>query len=127
MVEKINVRVFRDADGYDCSNGGITSNHRSLTLYSGDRNECYQQAKEENRLHEALYLNKRILWDEPPYFAEPLKKGEGVQMFGGNYVGTCDGRYAAMLGSRTSYLLPVHDRYETQEEYDAMCRKEEQL
>ena len=38
------------------------------------------------------------------------------------YVGTCDGRYAAMLGSRTSYLLPVHDRYETQEEYDAMCR-----
>lgn len=112
MVEKINVRVFRDADGYDCSNGGITSNHRSLTLYSGDRNECYQQAKEENRLHEALYLNKRILWEEKHYFAEPLERGKGCQMFGGNFVYSCDTRFANMCEDCTHRPLPVHDRYE---------------
>lgn len=113
MVEKIDVRVFRDADGYDCSNGGITSNHRSLTLYSGDRDECYQQAKEENRLHEALWLNKRILWNEPHYYAEPMEKVEGKwYMFGGNFVYSCDTRFANMCEDRQHRHLPVHDRYE---------------
>lgn len=121
-MERILVTVYKPADERDCTNGGITCNRMTLMLYSGNKEECIAEATKRNELHEALYLNKRILWEEKHYFAEPLKKGEGVQMFGGNYVGTCDGRYAAMLGSRTSYLLPVHDRYETQEEYDAMCR-----
>ena len=121
-MERILVTVYKPADGRDCTNGGITCNRTQLMLYSGNREECLKEATQRNELHEALYLNKRILWDEPHYFAEPLKKGNGVQMFGGNYVSTSDGRYASMLGSSTTYPLPVHDRYETQEMYDAMCR-----
>ena len=115
MVRKQLVFVYRNGEGYDCTNGGITCNRTQLMLYSGDRDECYRQAKEENCLHEALWLNKRILWDKNYYYAEPLQKGKGCQMFGGNFVYSCDSRFKEMCDEYRNIPLPVHDRYETSE------------
>lgn len=66
-----------------------------------------------------LYLAPYSKTDEQLHMAGP--------MFGGNYAETSDGRWARMLRSRYgmslgSTCLPIHDRYETWEAYEALSR-----
>lgn len=116
MFKRISVSVYRNAEHLsqrcDCTNGGITSRYTYADLYSGDRNECVADAEKSGKIDSALYLNKRILWNEKHYFAEPLRRGKGVQMFGGNFVYTCDSRFREMCEDIAQRPLPVHDRYE---------------
>lgn len=121
-MEKLSVEVYRAADGRDCTNNGVTSRNQRVYLYSGDRQECIADAKENGIDQSALYVNKRILWNEKHYFAEPLIKGKGVQMFGGNFVYTSDSRFSDMTEDDLHRPLPVHDRYETQEQYESLSK-----
>ena len=109
-------------DGYvSISNNGITSKHYALVLYSGDREKCYEDAKTVGRLDEALYLVKRELYGRKSYYAEPLDYPKDKwQMLGGNFVYTSDANFAEMCDGRQP--IPVFDRYETQEQYDALSR-----
>lgn len=117
------VEVFRAADGVDCTNRGITSKFTHLYLYDGDRDECIAHAKDKGVLDKSLYLVRRLLWNEKHYYAEPLIKPEDrAQVFGGNFVYTCDGAFSRMLGQSTSTPLPVHDRFETWEQFEALSR-----
>jgi hypothetical protein len=123
MVQKELVWVYRWSLG-DCTNYGITSKHDSLYLYSGDRDECMKDAEKEGIIDKALWLNKRILWGEKHYFAEPLVLPDidGLGMMGGNYVCSCDSRYGRMIEDPCSRPLPVHDRFETWAQYEALSR-----
>lgn len=109
-------------EGYDPTNGGISDRLDEIEVFSADATNheiavwCLKNRK---RPSEVLRLNKRMLWGEKHYFIEPVKKPRGVcgPMFGGNYASTSDATWAAMLGERTGRPLPIHDRFETDEEY----------
>lgn len=120
-MRKVLVFVYRHADGCDCTNNGITSKHTELWLFDGDKEECITYAKENGIADKSLWLNRRILWNEKHYFAEPLIEPDicGPHMMGGNFVYSCDGAFSALCGD---HPLPVHDRYETWEQYDALSR-----
>lgn len=119
--------VYRPADfkGYDCTNGGVSSRLDSIVVFSADATNAQIAVwclKNRVRPSDVCRLNKRMLWGEKHYFIEPVKKPRHVlgPMFGGNYAGTSDGTWAEMLGELTGRPLPIHDRFETQEEYDAL-------
>jgi hypothetical protein len=46
-------------------------------------------------------------------------RGTVGPMFGGTFVGTSDSRFARATGQRGTSVIPLHDRYETVEEYKA--------
>ena len=41
-------------------------------------------------------------------------------MFGGTFVGTSDSRFSKATGQRGTSVIPLHDRYETAEQYQRM-------
>jgi hypothetical protein len=121
MIKTIHVNVFRDSLG-DCTNNGITSKHNSLTMFVDcSDQEALEYCKENNiDPNSCIILVRRMLWGERHDYAEPLIKPSGKvgPMMGGNFVYTCDSR---MHDWAKSWLpIPVHDRYETQEEYDLL-------
>ena len=114
-----------DFKGYDCTNGGVSSRLASIEVFSADATNAQIAAwclKNRVRPSDVCRLNKRMIWGEKHYFVEPVKKPRHVlgPMFGGNFAYTSDGTWAEMLGERTGRPLPIHDRFETQEEYDAL-------
>ena len=112
-------------EGYDPTNGGISSRLNEIVVFSAETTKSEIAAwclKNRVRPSDVCRLNKRMLWGEKHYFIEPVKKPRWVigPMFGGNYASTSDGTWAEMLGDRCGYPVPIHDRFETQEEYDAL-------
>lgn len=123
-MKQIRVSVYRAADMGDCTNNGVTSRHRSMILfYAGTKDEamayCQEKGIDPDR---CLYLVERTLWGEQHNYAVPLVRPDNVcgPMFGGNFVYTCDSRLAQAMGTTTTEPVSVHDRFETQREYDAL-------
>jgi len=77
-------------------------------------------------LSRTLVLVKRILWGEQHWFVVPYQlpkdRSRGIRTFGGNFVSTSDSRFKEYTPHGLGYPLPAHDRFETQEEYDTLCR-----
>lgn len=111
-MKKILVFVYRAADGRDCTSNGLTSKISSAWLFSdAPINEIVQYCEDNNiDFEKQLVLNKRTLWGERHFFAEPVCKNNGSQMFGGNYVCTSDSRFNEITGDYKP--IPVHDRFE---------------
>lgn len=126
-MEKLLVDVFYDKNrfGYDCTNGGVTSRHTKVTLFFDCSKESAKKHCQENGISfdSALWLNRRILWDEEMPIAVPLEypKGKVGPMFGGNFIYTSDSRFPC-VGRQLKLPIPVHDRFETQQEYDVLSR-----
>lgn len=112
----------------DCTNGGVTSRHNHLTLFYDCEKEDAVKFCEDNEIDPdtALWFNPRMLWGEFHPIAEPLIKPKGKigGMFGGNFIYTSDSRFPSLYGAMNCahYPIPVHDRFETQEEYDFYSR-----
>lgn len=124
-MEKLSVDVYRSNTGiYDCTNGGITSRHDSLTLFWNCTREEAKNYCEKNGIDTdtCLFLVKRELWGEDHSYAEPLirPKNKIGGMMGGNFVYTCDSRLYKLNGLTCATPIPVHDRFESQREYDAL-------
>lgn len=119
-MKQIRVSVYRDADGHDCTNGGVTSRHISMTLFYQCKREEALDYCQQNGIDTdgCLWLEKRVLFGEQHDYARPLlhESGKCGPMFGGNFVYTSDSRLADALGTTCSAPVPVHDRYEAQEE-----------
>lgn len=109
----------------DCTNGGVTSNNKSLRLFSADTtdeevDDFYKEFPE--RKHLAI----RVMKETNPIYtvrAELVFKksnSEGTYMAGGNFVYTSDSRYKEVTG--VQYPISVHDRFESWEMYEAMSR-----
>lgn len=109
------VKVLRETLLGDCTNGGASGKYNDL-LVIGDH---VTQRWEENILEKIFVLVKRNLPDGPYYHIEPLNKPKNMvgPMFGGNYCTP-----AGSLRSITKYPIPIHDRFETQSEYEALSR-----
>jgi hypothetical protein len=113
--------------GGDCSNGGATSptvsQDKILVLF--DENITDGNYRLENCRDDDRFICLKVVrrWEGTPseyLHVEPMfdkDRGEGVgPMAGGNYVGTSDSRFRGVA----SGLLPVHDRWETQEQYNLL-------
>lgn len=122
-MKKISVNVLRDSVIGDCTNHGVTSKRNEFTMFwDCEKEDAVKYCTENNiDLDSALWLNPRILWNEYHPFCEPLVKPAGKigGMMGGNFVYTSDGRFPSLYGKTNSahFPIPVHDRFETPEEY----------
>lgn len=112
-------------EGYDPTNGGISGRLDEIEVFSADATKeeiaewCFYNNK---RIEDVMRLNKRMLWGEKHYFIEPVVKPKGKvgPMFGGNFADSSHGLWADILGNKTGGPMPIHDRFETQEQYDAL-------
>ena len=125
-MEKLSVYVLSERNSGDCTNHGVTSKRDRFTLFwECKKDEALKYCEENNiEVDSALWLNPRRLWEEYHPFAEPLKKSKGVgPMFGGNFIYTSDSRFPSLYGRMNCahFPIPVHDRFETQEEYNGLC------
>lgn len=102
------VRVY--SDGGNATNGGLTSKHKSFVLLG------VEGPFEANDETPALKLVKRVIGGQEYLHAEPTDKDRPLNMagpmFGGNFVFTSDTRFNEV----SRQPIPVHDRFETQEE-----------
>lgn len=110
MAKGLSVDIYRSGPDSDSTNGGVTGKAKGAILVDPDIDEIFES--DEN--HPALKINKRFLFGRDYLSAEPLEDKAGLigPMFGGNFIYTSDSRFPS------DYPIPVHDRYETQEQYD---------
>lgn len=117
MKKYLSLSIFKN-EGQDFSNGGLSSK----------TNTCYIEC-EEGYIEESRVPQDQIVKLELGAFGSihlvPIKevpKNNVGYMFGGCYVSTSDGRFDKMveklLGHRLYGAVALHDRTETQKEYD---------
>lgn len=130
------VKILRPAwdSPCDCTNGGVSGRVNSCTLFSDcSIEEAVQYCLDHNmRPEDQLIFEERTLWGEDHSICVPLvfpSKASGKvigPMSGGNYVNQCgsDPAYPHLKGwaKNQSFPIPIHDRFETQEEYDLLSR-----
>ena len=103
----LRINVYRDADGVDCTAGGVSSRYSSLTVVNVEGpvepNECAPAVK----LVKGALGSVRLV---------PVEAGDRHTMFGGNYGSTSDSRFSSaverILGHRFYGAVAIHDRIE---------------
>jgi len=112
QIKGLAVTVYRYTT--DCTNGGITAKVDRIILVGEGIPEVFEV--KENAIY--LKLVRRDLWGKEYLHAEPVgqtKKDIG-DMAGGNFIYSSDSRFRKI----NAYPIPVHDRSETQAEYDTL-------
>lgn len=110
----LSVSVIVHKDMSDSSANGISSKNDSLILIGENGEDLDSPFKgDENN---TVMLVKRYLSNGIYLHCEPVKKPEGMNgpMFGGNFIYTSDSRFPS------KYPIPIHDRFETQEQYNTL-------
>ncbi len=108
--------IYKDK-GSSCSNGGISSNYDEvLVIVEGQNIGPVEQSKD----IPTVKLVKRNLWGEEYVHLEPIEKPKGVGwMNGGCIVSCCDSRFGEHINK---YPVHLHDRCESQKDYDRMSK-----
>ena len=110
-VKTLPVNVYYNDHFRRCANDGVTETCETLYLVIPEG--WYSLEESDPRLlriveHRGKYMH-----------AEPINPGDTSgcvgPMFGGNFVYTSDSRFP------NKYPIPVHDRYETYEQYKLLC------
>jgi len=109
----ISVDVLRDITSVDSTNNGISSKHNSFVIIdpSIDGYIKPDSTTPQLKLVRRNLAGGEYIHAEP---IEPVKKGNVGYMFGGNFIHSSDGRFP------NNYPIPVHDRQDTQEDYDML-------
>lgn len=114
-MKALRINVYRhNTDPFygDCTNGGITSKFDDLLLI---HDEGFVDIDLNNVPDNAVVLVERYICGRVYKHLEPLKgtdRGCVGWMFGGNLAYTSDSRFPS------DYPLCVHDRQETQDQYN---------
>lgn len=116
-----NVSVLRGK--YTSSNGGVSDQYDSVTVYPQGTSPS-----EVERVTDAVTLEYGNL--AGTVIAVPLNQPEHPRVVGpmasGAYIATSDSRFREavekMLGHRFYGAIPLHDRFETWAQYDALSR-----
>lgn len=124
-INTIPVTVYRGK--YDCTNHGISSKYDELLVACPDGHRVVDSDNlpENFAMVEARHLFGKVCYTIYPAGVD--EKGNIVPrdgkwwMMGGNYAGTSDSRFSNMLDGFYG-AVAIHDRYETQEEYEALSR-----
>ena len=113
MRRALPIEVYRSNMG-DCTNGGISSKYDRLLLVCDEGFITYD---EENPPENLVRIVTRNLFGTEYKHIEPVKRtdaGNVGYMSGGNLAYTSDSRFRRM----SDYPLSIHDRQETQKQYD---------
>ena len=113
-MKALPINVYRTSRYTDCTNGGITSKYDVLLLACEDG---YITVDESNPPENLVKIVTRNLFGKEYKHIEPVApvpEGHVGYMAGGNIASTSDSRFDS------DYPLEVHDRTETQAQYDAM-------
>ena len=103
--------------GEDFSNGGISSKYNEILILCEDG---FVDVDTDNPPENLCEIVKRELWGEEHWYVKPVaevKSGNVGYMSGGCVVNSCDSRWSRLSKSRA---LPLHDRQETQEQYNVL-------
>lgn len=118
-MKGLTVSVYKDVDSnYDCTAGGVTSKQTRFVLVD-DSIQAPFEVKEDEVY---MVLVRRVFGSgngsyvhaEPRRNGKPLIKEGYYGMMGGNFIYTSDSRFP------NSYPIPVHDRFESPECFEAM-------
>jgi len=101
------VFVYRNADSYDCTNGGMSSKVNQFVVVGEGLPEIFSPS---SRAPLAYLFPGHVKnsWRIVPDDARNTEKMCGP-MAGGNFAGTSDGRWHSIVGSE---LVSIHDRWE---------------
>jgi len=118
-MKALPVSVYRNADGTDCTNDGVSSRFRALLIVCPDG---FIDVDENNPPENLCKVVKRHLFGRDIYHVEPVSRPTGAGwMMGGNYAATSDSRFGRLCGEQYG-ALAIHDRQETWEMYDRLSR-----
>lgn len=102
--------IYRDADGSDCTNGGISSKVTQVVLVGSGMPEIF----EPNETRPALFVKAHM----GDFIAEPEQDNpRGKYSAGGNFAYTCDSRFREAVGG---HPIRIHDREWTDFDYKHM-------
>lgn len=95
---------------FSSANGGASERFEELVVID-EKIRFSDEGNEDDS--NVVKIVRRNLQGKEYLHVEPVKKGEGIgPMFGGNYL-NCTG---SMYGN-IKYPLPIHDRYESPQQY----------
>jgi hypothetical protein len=115
-MKALPIYVFENKSIGNCSNHGITEKYDRLLLI---HEEGFIDIDENNITEDVVKLVIRNIQGKEYKHIEPYKKATKVgYMFGGSYASTSDSRFSKI----SQYPLAIHDRQETQEQYDQLSR-----
>lgn len=115
-MKALPINVFKTPTYSGCSNGGITERFDKLLLLC---DEGFVDVDESNPPENLVKIVTRYFGSREYKHIEPVAStapGCVGWMSGGAVAYTCDSRFSKM----SEYPLCVHDRQETQAQYDAM-------
>jgi hypothetical protein len=106
--------VYRNAQLGDNSNGGVSGKVTRIILIGEGIPEIFEAGPDDV----VLKLVRRDFHDGPYFHAEPVDQPKEMAgpMFGGSFCYTSDSRISRI----TKYPIPIHDRFETWELYNAL-------
>ena len=114
IARALPIDVYRTTGLGDCTNGGISSHYDTLLLLCDDG---HREVDLDNPPENLVKIVERQLWGETHLHIEPYAQPEHIGwMYGGNIAYTSDSRF------KSRYPLRIHDRQETQEQYDMLSR-----
>ena len=118
VMKALRISVYKNPSYKGCSNGGITERYDELLLVC---DEGYIDIDENNPPENLVVFVDRTMGGVKcgyikPY--APCPKGCVGWMAGGSFAESCDSRFSSLVGFYGA--VAVHDRTETQEQYDAM-------
>ena len=122
-MKGMTMSIWKDNSIGECSNGGISKWVNRVTVV------CIPEVfraniSEPNERAPAVVIKKRGSY----VYAEPLespKEGNVGWMMGGSCISTSDSRWSEYLDAEFGFpgrFIPLHDRQETMEEYEALSR-----
>ena len=115
-MKALPIYVYSNKTYEGCSNNGISEKYDRLLLVC---EEGFIDIDENNLPENLVKVVTRNLSHGEYKHIEPYKKAYGVgYMAGGSYASSSDGRFSRI----SKYPLSIHDRQETQEQYDRLSR-----
>ena len=110
-MKALPIEVYKSHHG-DCSNGGITSRYTRLLLVC---DEGFVDVDENDPPENLVKIVTRHLFGREYKHIEPVAQCKQLGWMAGGCIGyTCDSRFSRL----SEYPLSIHDRQETQAEYD---------
>jgi hypothetical protein len=107
------VSIYKAERTGDCTNGGVSSKATEALLIGDGVSGPFEESSE----RPTLKLVRRNLFGREYLHAEPIDPPTGVGwMAGGNFIWTSDSRFP------NDYPIAVHDRQESQDQYNMLSR-----
>ena len=120
-MKAIRLDVYKNRKYSGCSNGGITERFDELLIECEDG---FIEIDEDNVPENfVVYVDRTVGGQKCGYlrpYADPPADRTGY-MSGGAFASSCDSRFGRIIGGMYG-AVPVHDRTETWEEYEALSR-----